>query len=179
MATDGAGVTQAYLWPNGVIPFTFSSHPLFKNKPNGMPSDAKQTAMDAMAYWINNTDIYFVERTAANAASYPDYIEYGVDFSNPNVNCSSSVGRKVGKQLLNDGGCSLGALIHELGHTVGLRHEHQRKGKTQYVQYFSQNVLDGMGFAFDEDKSTSGAFNIGPYDYGSIMHYGCRILSQR
>lgn len=59
-------------------------------------------------------------------------------------------------------------VVHELGHSLGLRHEHQRADRGQYVAAILENVRDGKEHNFDvlEDDT-----RLTPYDYLSIMHY--------
>lgn len=60
--------------------------------------------------------------------------------------------------------------LHELGHVIGLNHEHSRRDRDHYVKINSQNIVSGVGHNFAKlnyDKKT-------PYDYFSIMHYGVR-----
>lgn len=70
------------------------------------------------------------------------------------------------------------ALVHELGHALGLVHEHQRSDASTHVDYDS-SCVDMPGL-----RSKSGAFGtqgdaLGPYEISSIMHYGSYSLAKR
>jgi MYXO-CTERM domain-containing protein len=66
--------------------------------------------------------------------------------------------------------CSTGSIIHEIGHALGLFHEHTRSDRDNYVQIDWNEIVDGKDINFH--LQVAGAQNLGPYDYGSIMHYG-------
>ncbi|HEX8262310.1 MAG TPA: M12 family metallopeptidase [Allosphingosinicella sp.] len=144
-----------YLWPGRTIPYVID--------PQLPDAEAVEAAI---LHWNEHTVIRFVPRT-----SETDYVLVTrID------GCAvSDIGRRGGKQticLAED--CPVGSIIHELGHTVGLWHEHCRHNRDDFVtvlldlidQDSLQNfTIDAVG---DEPMPT---FNIGDYDFGSIMHY--------
>ncbi len=63
-----------------------------------------------------------------------------------------------------------GTVIHELGHTIGLLHEHTRPDRNCYISVNYENIRGGTDFQqfhIEERIVTEGL----PYDYNSIMHY--------
>ena len=66
---------------------------------------------------------------------------------------------------------------HEIGHALGLQHPHQRLERDQYVDIFTDNIIDGYEFNFimanEDEIETKGV----PYDYGSALHYSPTVTS--
>lgn len=152
VAISSAG-TQ-FRWKNCTIPFTIDA---------ALPN--KNRVTDAIAHWKAKTNYKFVERTAANAAQFPDFVTYRAGGG-----CSSQVGRQGGQQFVTLGdGCTTGNAIHETGHVVGLWHEQSREDRDHFVTIHFDKIL--AGFEHNFDQHISDGDDIGAYDYGSIMHY--------
>jgi hypothetical protein len=67
--------------------------------------------------------------------------------------------------------CSLSTVIHELGHTVGLKHEHTRSDRDSYVRVFWDEIDPDRIGNFEKAEGAEYA-DYGDYDFDSIMHYG-------
>lgn len=141
-------------WKNGLMPYEIDP---------GLANQARVT--DAIDHWTQNTGLRFVRRTSANASQYPDYVRFRTADG-----CWSSVGKRGGRQDIGLApGCGLGATIHEIGHAFGLWHEQSREDRDSKVRINWQNIQSGKEHNFNQHISDGD--DVGPYDYGSIMHY--------
>ena len=145
-----------YLWPNRTI--FYAIDPAFK-VPDRIGA--------AVAHWHSKTSIRFVQRTTE-----ADYLHI---VREPGA-ASCDVGRRGGEQqLLLGDDPSLGSIIHELGHAVGMWHEHCRSDRDQWVTIDRDAIKDGREGDFEIDficGEPASTRNLGAYDYGSIQHYG-------
>ena len=114
LRTQAAGVpSKAQRWTNGIVPYTID-----KSLTNA--SDIYK-AMIHIEYY---TPIRFVQRSNQN-----NY----VTFKNSH-GFSSSIGMSGGQQFVNLGlAFNYGGVLHEICHTLGLFHEHNRDDRDQTI----------------------------------------------
>ncbi|HYR10014.1 MAG TPA: Dot/Icm T4SS effector Zinc-dependent metalloprotease LegP [Longimicrobium sp.] len=162
LIAHGVAITGSqYRWPNALMPYEIDP---------GLPNQERVT--NAIAHWQSKTNMRFVLRTAANAASYPNYVRI---FRGDG--CWSYVGMQGGRQDLSlADGCGFGSTVHELGHAWGLWHEQSREDRDGHVTVNWGNIETGREHNFNQ-HITDGD-DIGGYDYGSIMHYGMYAFSK-
>ncbi|XP_059148413.1 zinc metalloproteinase nas-13-like [Physella acuta] len=125
-----------------------------------------------MQEWMADTCIVFRHATASDKNKIK--IQNG-------VGCMSQLGMTGGTQILNleAPGCRNGLMyLHELGHAIGLVHEHQLPDRDEYISINFSNVVADMQIWFEkyssEEVNTYGV----PYEYASVMHYGISAFSR-
>ena len=93
--------------------------------------------------------------------------------------CHSKVGRVGGRQILSLGpGChDVGSVLHELGHAVGLYHEHMRYDRDQFLKIEWNNIAPSMQDQFQKIPRTEYR-PAATFDYNSIMIYGSKAFSK-
>jgi uncharacterized protein (TIGR03437 family) len=148
--------TTRLLWPGGVIPYVVDG---------ALPSAQKTIVSQAIDHWNTRTPIRLVART--NEVNYVRFTT-----STSTVACSSNVGMLgIGAQSIQlPTGCGVGETIHEIGHAVGLWHEQSRNDRNQFVTVLYENIDKPSAAQFDQTLDSGR--DAGPYDLGSIMHYG-------
>ncbi|XP_064637446.1 zinc metalloproteinase nas-1-like [Lineus longissimus] len=87
--------------------------------------------------------------------------------------CWAHLGKMDGpnwqKVCLGDGCKWPGLYAHELGHTLGLQHEHQRPDRDDKIFIHPENIRNGSEDAFEKFKADSVLTT--RYDFASAMHY--------
>ena len=68
-----------------------------------------------------------------------------------------------------------GLYLHEIGHAIGLVHEHQLPNRDQYIEILYQNVEPSMRIWFNKYASQEVDQMKVPYEYSSVMHYGVTV----
>lgn len=146
-------------------------------------SPANQNVMlAAMAQWEAVADIDF--RQCPNNQCTGNFILVRDSSRDCNPRNSSPVGMQggtgqcqniIGAQCLNiTSWGSQGIIVHELGHALGLIHEHSRADRNNFITYNASNIQAGTGGQFAV-RSMGGEY--GPYDFDSIMHYSVCAFS--
>jgi len=148
---DVAPASSDKLWPNATVPYVI----------DGDLSDLqRQNVETAIAEWNDKTVISLVARTAE--ANYVRFRNIAVG------NCRSRVGMVGGEQVIGlpPTGCSANAVTHEIGHAIGLWHEHQRVDRWKYVSIDVGNLDRSLDNWFKAEHPGSDF-----YDFASVMHY--------
>jgi len=98
-------------WQDGIVPYQFG---------DDATTMQQQNVRQAIDHWMDNTSMRFVERTPDNAGDYPNFLRF-----DPSNSCASFVGMQGGEQsIMISDACTVGSIIHEIGHAIGLFHEH-------------------------------------------------------
>ncbi|KAJ9436079.1 Zinc metalloproteinase nas-33 [Diplonema papillatum] len=119
----------------------------------------------AVANWEEVTCIRFTKCSSPFTCYEPSMV-----FVSDASRCDAPVGTFGGVSEVNIGTiCYRGWVAHEIGHALGLRHEHTRNARGGYVTHNESNVTGGF-----EKFGPSGRY-LGPYDYCSLMHHGPQV----
>lgn len=138
-------------WPDGVIPFRIAPT---------LPSAAGERGLAAIRHVEERTPLLFPRRE-----SEKNFLVFRLA-----GDCFSHVGMRGGEQFLDVGvNCGFGNIVHEICHAAGLWHEHSREDRDKHIRIIEQNVKSGKIEEFRQHVTDGD--DVGPYDFGSIMHY--------
>lgn len=159
-------------WPNGVIPYEFDS-----SVDSAMASNilaAMQMWEDGVGSMNRPTPVQFRPRVPGDSG----WITVEVD-PDRECNCGvAQVGYDSGSRSVTLGiFSSPGLIAHELGHSMGLKHEQTHPARDQYVTIEWDNIQSDKKHNFEIDSDQFGFAGIA-YDYGSLMHYGQYTFSK-
>ena len=149
-------------WPNGVVYYDVAPD---------MPKVNRVRISEAIQYWNKNTNLRFARRT-----DQPNYVLF-----QRGEGCSADVGMISGKQVINlSTACDFGNTLHEIGHCIGLFHEHTRLNRDKYVRIAFENIEEGREYNFIRaDIRTSDVRDwAGQINFGSIMMYHPNAFSK-
>ena len=154
--TTGAVIEGNFRWANEIVPFTID--------PN-FPDQFRVN--DAIADWQTHTAFRFVPRTTE--ADFVTFVPV------PGGGGASNVGRIGGQQLITIGNDAVtGVLVHEIGHAIGLFHEHQRVDRDNSITINFDNILQDPNILFQfntYEVSGINGFDAEAFDINSIMMY--------
>ena len=161
---DSFGLAYSqYLWPKVgnqyQIPYVITS------------GTGNLTNLNNAIAQFNSTfsNIKFVARTTQT-----DYVNFYFDPNDNSAQCEATVGRAGGEQQVGGSGgsfnpCTVGTILHEMGHTVGLWHEQSRPDRNTYISVNYSNLIKGSISNFNQIYDNAQQTTL--FDYASIMEY--------
>lgn len=152
--------SSSRLWPDAIIPYVI--HP--------SASVRKSDIEKAITEWNTNTTITLIPLAEMPADKQEDF----VSFRNEKPICSSKIGKTGGEQFINIfTKCTVGSIIHEIGHAAGLFHEQARSDRNDYITVLEENIKANRLSQFSMHTERPGwGKDLGTtFDYDSIMHY--------
>jgi len=167
-ATDS--VMLPLLWPNAEVAIEVGGDLAYDEWP------VMATALaDAMYHIELNTPVRFRARTADDAS----YLRTEVDLDYTlGVACSATAGEAAGEHLVivSQRNCLGTSWVHEIGHVLGLDHEHQRPDRDDYIEV--DDSIGSQGVIIATGCGGAGGYpdsfcddSLSEYDYRSVMHY--------
>ncbi|MGA3042136.1 MAG: M12 family metallopeptidase, partial [Bryobacteraceae bacterium] len=155
----GFGIADvSQLWPavDGVyqIPYTIET---------GTP------VLDSVISYVNTTLSGIIQLVPQTTQA--NYVTFNFDPSDLSGYCEATEGMAGGQQFIGGSiNCSFTGTCHEIGHAIGLLHEHQRPDRNKWVVLTTANadkpyLLGNFDFFIDDFQT------MGLYDYASVMHY--------
>ncbi|KAI9913524.1 hypothetical protein PsorP6_006192 [Peronosclerospora sorghi] len=166
-------VSTTRIWDGGVMCFQLSQEYPFN-------SNQAELIYEAMSRYETSTNVRFVTTATCEkeGMSFCDSCKTWVDFKHPTSghDCNSSIGiLEDGPQIMNladrcfevddDLKTVYGTAMHEIGHSLGMYHEHQHTMRT--IAMFWDDIDQSVWAEMSIREVTVG----GPYDPLSIMHY--------
>ncbi|CAG9807550.1 unnamed protein product [Chironomus riparius] len=147
---------QAKKWKHGIIPYKISG---------SFTEDQTTMIKTAIEEIESKTCIKLVPHS-----SEKDFIIFNNDVSG----CWSKVGRGGGSQTINlQSQCfkTIGTIIHEILHAVGLFHEQNRSDRDDFIEIVTENIRKKSLVNFQKFIPNIYDAEESLYDYESILHY--------
>lgn len=136
------------LWRGGILPYEIN------------PDLGNQaTIAAAIVTFEQQTNLRFVQRLGQD-----DYIRFS---KQTRGNANSKLGRQGGQQYVNASLNSESVILHELGHAVGMVHEHQREDRDDFAIFHEDRVTEDP----EQYEKADLEARTEKYDFESLMHY--------
>ncbi len=166
-----------YAWPKGIIPYTIDER--LKSK--------KRFILEAIRDWNAKTNVNIIDfelnkKLIERQLGSLDEV-WKIRFIPSDKRSSSSyVGlRKVAvsneyprSQPIKLGSFNPRTIKHEIGHAIGLFHEHARHDRSRHITLHKHAIDEDSWHNF---KKRDEAKDVGDYDFASIMHYAESIFT--
>lgn len=158
----GSSSTNIKKWPDNTIYYSINDN---------LPSLQKDAVRDAIIEFQTKTNLIFKVRTTET-----NYIEFLRDENGSGSIIGMNSYYTIGPyppiydhNIIRLAYWALsGAVMHEIGHAVGLFHEHNKPNRDDFVEIIKDNIKKGKYSQFIKD---GGNLNTSGFDWKSIMLY--------
>lgn len=143
-------------WPGGVVYYKWDA---------GLPDTHKNYFLAGATEWTNRLPFLKFQYDPTDSSGIARTVKVGSGNSSPIGCCGGDI------ELCPD--CSPRSARHEIGHTLGLYHEHQRPDRDTYVDFVCDSSPCSTIVTNNIAKKPGTGLNwAGSYDLSSLMHYG-------
>jgi hypothetical protein len=154
--------TPTNRWPSGEVRYIIS-----------VPSPLSQTVQDAISHVKTYAPgVSFRAISESEAQTGVSYVRFIPNTLTDAPDCGTyDIGRVASgeQQVLLRDNCTKSQVIHEIGHVLGMQHEHMRCDRDQYVIIHFENLPASEWQQYI--IKCSGYSDFAEYNEGSIMHY--------
>lgn len=163
------------VWPNGEVPYRFVGGLAAPDTDDERA--LRDTVIAAMQTWEAEVGVDFIHDP--NGARPTAIRIEPIDDMNASGSSPVGFGHADHTVKLNLGDATLRTALHELGHTLGLWHEHTRPDRDDYIVYHEEcvEVTAESDPRHNFTRHTTGAFAHGPFDFDSVMLYSSLAFS--
>jgi len=105
------------------------------------------------------------------ATQGPNYVDINLMASDTSGQCEALEGYEAvpAQRMWGSSTCTVGTILHEMGHVIGLWHEQSRPDSATYVKINYANVIKGSWANFQPPSDNFQT--LASYDYASLMEY--------
>jgi len=156
--------SKAVKWTDGIVYYKFDA---------SFPENGKTMMQRVINKYESISSLQFIEIKNTKRIKYFVTIKEGGKY-----NYCTGVGMHKKMFLVLKNYADTTTVLHELGHLIGLYHEHQREDRDKYIKVNWENIRDSYIHNFVIVKHDLIPENKFQYDYDSIMHYGNKYFSK-
>lgn len=166
--TSRASLAIAYakgLWPPVIgvatVYYTIDS----ASDPNATPK------INAAIQTFNADFMGVIQWVPWTSAEGTYYVDINLSADDTSGACEANEGYEgiAAQPMTGSTNCTVGTILHEMGHVIGLWHEQNRTDRASYITVSYPNVIKGSWGNFQ--IQTDDVQILGPYDYASVMQY--------